>query len=223
MKCPHCMHSIRFEEHDEFLYQLEGKPEEGHRLKYGFCPNCEEFIVLLEHGRYYEKAVGDRTYEGLTEPYEVEFLYPKTLAREPLPPEVTGQCRSDFEEAAAVLPISPKASAAISRRILQHMLQDHFNIKAGSLAAQIEAFITRADVPSHLSEAVDAVRNVGNLAAHPLKDQNTGMVVDVEPGEAEWLLDVLDSLFDFTLYNRRGWRSERKTSMKNLLPWESPR
>jgi len=29
-----------------------------------------------------------------------------------------------------------------------------------------------------------------------MKDQ-TGQIVDVEPGEAEWNLDVLESLFDF--------------------------
>jgi hypothetical protein len=40
-------------------------------------------------------------------------------------------------------------------------------------------------------------RNVGNFAAHPLKDTNTGEIVEVDPGEAEWLLDVNESLFDF--------------------------
>ena len=29
-----------------------------------------------------------------------------------------------------------------------------------------------------------------------MKDQ-TGQIVDVEPGEAEWNLDVLESMFDF--------------------------
>ena len=41
------------------------------------------------------------------------------------------------------------------------------------------------------------MRNVGNFAAHLLKDTNTGEIVEVEPGEAEWLLDVLEGLFDF--------------------------
>ena len=52
-------------------------------------------------------------------------------------------------------------------------------------------------LPSHLAGAIDAIRNLGNFAAHPLKDTNTGEIVDVEPGEAEWLLDVLEQLFDF--------------------------
>jgi hypothetical protein len=48
-----------------------------------------------------------------------------------------------------------------------------------------------------LTESIDAIRNVGNLAAHPIKNTNTGVIVEVEPGEAEWLLDVLETLFDF--------------------------
>jgi hypothetical protein len=52
-------------------------------------------------------------------------------------------------------------------------------------------------LPSALSESIDAIRNIGNFAAHPLKSKSTGEIVDVEPGEAEWNLDVLESLFDF--------------------------
>lgn len=48
-----------------------------------------------------------------------------------------------------------------------------------------------------LAESIDAIRNIGNFAAHPMKSQTTGEIVEVEPGEAEWNLDVLESLFDF--------------------------
>lgn len=46
-------------------------------------------------------------------------------------------------------------------------------------------------------ESLDAVRNIGNFAAHPTKSKSTGEIIDVEPGEAEWNLDVLESLFDY--------------------------
>jgi hypothetical protein len=52
-------------------------------------------------------------------------------------------------------------------------------------------------IPSHIIESIDAVRNIGNFAAHPIKSKSTGEIVPVEPGEAEWNLDTLDSLFDF--------------------------
>ncbi len=46
-------------------------------------------------------------------------------------------------------------------------------------------------------ESVDAIRLVGNFAAHPMKDKGTGAIVQVEPSEAEWFLDVLRGLFDY--------------------------
>ena len=52
-------------------------------------------------------------------------------------------------------------------------------------------------LPSHIADSLDAVRNIGNFAAHPAKSQATGEVVPVEPGEAEWTLDTLEELFDF--------------------------
>jgi hypothetical protein len=41
------------------------------------------------------------------------------------------------------------------------------------------------------------VRHIGNIAAHPIKSKNPGEIIEVEPGEAEWLLDILEGLFDF--------------------------
>ena len=49
---------------------------------------------------------------------------------------------------------------------------------------------------SLLEEKRDVVREIGNLAAHPTKDQNTGQILPVEPAEAEWNLDVLEGLLD---------------------------
>jgi len=41
-------------------------------------------------------------------------------------------------------------------------------------------------LPGHLAEDLDAIRNVGNFAAHPMKSTHTGDIVEVEPQEAEW-------------------------------------
>ena len=50
--------------------------------------------------------------------------------------------------------------------------------------------------PEAYETVEDAVRNIGNFAAHPQKSQSSGEIIDVEPGEAEWNLEVLDMLFD---------------------------
>jgi len=50
----------------------------------------------------------------------------------------------------------------------------------------------------YLTESIDAIRKIGNFAAHPMKSKSTGEIVDVEPGEAEWLVDVMYSLLELT-------------------------
>jgi len=41
------------------------------------------------------------------------------------------------------------------------------------------------------------VRHFGNFGAHAETDVNTNEIIDVEPGEADWCLDILDTVFDF--------------------------
>jgi Domain of unknown function (DUF4145) len=65
------------------------------------------------------------------------------------------------------------------------------------LAIEIKEVLNSKKLPTSLADAIDAIRNFGNFAAHPLKLKVTGQIVDVEPGEAQWCLDVLEMLFDF--------------------------
>jgi len=69
-------------------------------------------------------------------------------------------------------------------------------VKKADLADEIGQVITSGQLPSHLVNAIDAVRQIGKFAAHPIKNTSTGEIIDVEPGEAEWLLDTLEGLFD---------------------------
>jgi hypothetical protein len=64
-------------------------------------------------------------------------------------------------------------------------------------AREIQQVLDSKQLPTHLADDLDAIRNIGNFAAHPLKGTSTGEIVDVEPQEAEWLLTVLEGLFDF--------------------------
>jgi hypothetical protein len=61
------------------------------------------------------------------------------------------------------------------------------------LADQIEEVLSK--LPPEIAENVDAIRHVGNFAAHPMKSTSSGEIVDVEENEAEWLLEVLEELF----------------------------
>ncbi|OSJ35761.1 MULTISPECIES: DUF4145 domain-containing protein [Bradyrhizobium] len=98
-----------------------------------------------------------------------------------------------------VLHLSAKASAALSRRCLQSILREA-GYTQRDLSQQIDAVLaeqdTRKALPTGVHAIVDAVRNFGNFSAHRITDQTTLQIIDVEPHEAEFCLDVLDSLFD---------------------------
>lgn len=70
-------------------------------------------------------------------------------------------------------------------------------MRKSDLAKEIDEVIGSGKLPSHLSDAIDGIRNIGNFAAHPIKVTASGEILPVEPGEAEWTLDVLEGLFDF--------------------------
>lgn len=110
------------------------------------------------------------------------------------PDDVLEAIAADYHEAAAVLTLSPKASAALSRRCVQAVLREA-GFEQHDLAKQIEAAIPV--LPSYIATAINAIRTIGNFAAHPIKAHHSGELIAVEPGEAEWTLDVLDALFDF--------------------------
>src|SRR5439155_22014348 len=123
--------------------------------------------------------------------------WPKTAAR-PLPAPVPATYGKDYKQAALVLVDSPEASAALSRRCLQRLLREKAGVKPGKLHNEIKEAIGSGKMPSYVSEPLlHAVRHFGNFGAHAETDINTNEIIDVQPGEAEWCLDILDTLFDF--------------------------
>jgi hypothetical protein len=122
---------------------------------------------------------------------------PKAPSRAPLSPDVPREFADDYLEACLVLADSAKASAALSRRCLQHLLREKARVKHANLDNEIQQVLDSGKLPSHLASALDAVRVLGNFAAHPIKSTSTGEIVEVEDGEAEWVLDTLEGLFDF--------------------------
>jgi hypothetical protein len=111
-------------------------------------------------------------------------------------PEVPEPYAGNFKEACIVLEDSTNASAAISRRCLQSLLVNEGGAKRGNLAAQIEEVVASKQLRPQLAENLHYVRKVGNLAAHEKKNVNTGEVVDATMAEGEWLIEVLEGLFE---------------------------
>lgn len=182
MKCPHCTTSF----HEAWKTLSIGEKDlEDWRVLITTCPECDEFVIYLTR-----ESVLDN------EKHVAWMVHPKGSTRPALPTSVPEEFAADYREACLVADDSPKASAALSRRCLQHLLREKAAVKSSDLSKEIQEVIDSGQLPSHLADAIDAVRNHGNFAAHPLKSRSTGEVVDVEPGEAEWNLDVLEGLFD---------------------------
>jgi hypothetical protein len=158
------------------------------------CPHCKKIVLrLLRQGTL---KLGSAVLPlGKT---ELDLLiWPKGIARAPVPTQVPGDVAEDYVEACNVLPDSLKASAALSRRCLQNLLVKNAGVKKKDLFDQIQEVLDAKTLPSRLADDLDAVRVIGNFAAHPIKSKATGEIVPVETGEPEWNLDVLEALFDF--------------------------
>ena len=221
-RCPHCSTTVRFEssrmtvsagglEASAPVMEQLSPVDDSEKilfLTFAKCPECSGLILTV--------ATGKRgTLPGFIA--EEEFLVWPIQSARPLPKEVKKQSpeiAADYQEAALVLNFSPKASAALSRRCLQALLREKGNAHQKSLSDQIAAVIP--NLPSHISENVDAIRNIGNFAAHPIKNEASGQIVDVEPGEADWNLDVLDMLLDF-YYVQQAKIKEKRDALNRKL------
>ena len=219
MKCPHC----QVEVHEDFFSLPIRRPNSNggyigkHNNNYTYwvvdamaCPACSEAILKLRRGF------------GANFGSEKEYLiYPKSATRSNAPKEVPEQIANDYNESCLVLADSPKASAALSRRCLQAILRDK-GYKQHDLVKAIQAAIDSNLLPTSVSENLDAVRNIGNFAAHPLKDTLSALIDAVEPHEAEWNLDVLEELFDFFYVQPERSRQKRASLDAKLAAMGKP-
>lgn len=192
MICPHC--NIAFHENfDVAIIGPCGKNQKKLNLYWEAlsqaCPSCNQPIILLV-----QQAIVNGVL--FAQPHRTLAFPKKQSGRAAVPLEVPRAIATDYNEAALVLNLSAQASAALSRRCLQHLLADTGLSKNSNLNRAIEEALGK-NLPSHIADNLDAVRAIGNFAAHVQKSQNTGEILPVEPHEAEWNLDVLDMLFDF--------------------------
>jgi len=145
--------------------------------------------------------------------YKSRMIYPLGGKRPTAPSEVQPDVAGDYADACLVESLSAKAAAALARRCLQNMLRGQGFTRA-DLNDQIEDAIKV--LPTDLADHIDTIRVVGNFAAHPNKSQNTGEIVDVEPGEAEYSLDIIYELFDH-YYVRPARLKANKAALQSKL------
>lgn len=193
--CPFCSHTIALD--NSTCYQRDiafNTISYGERIsdyKYTVkislfrCPNCEKVSTYAE-------------YTGKDMPQKIIPIYPISTAKQ-FPDYVPAPIRTDYEEACAIVTLSPKASATLSRRCLQSMIRDFWQITGKKrLVDEIDALETK--VPATQWKVLNSLRRIGNIGAHPEADVN--LIIDIEPDDARKLIQVIELLI-------RQWYIER--------------
>ncbi len=147
-------------------------------LRIYFCPQCKKTTII------FDGESGEITGYSTT-------ILPKSLAKQ-FPDYVPHQIREDYEEAYSIVNLSPKASATLSRRCLQGMIHDFWNVHEKNLNAEITAL--KDKVSTSEWSVLNSIRQLGNIGAHMEHDIN--LIVDIDPQEAEKLLVVIEHFIE---------------------------
>lgn len=221
--CAFCNHDqIATEENHRFIFSKLniGKSvhgETGYQFKATRCvnPECNEVTLSA----YFVKSVYSRNSWISSDRIDSWELRPKSSSK-PQPDYIPLALREDYYEACLIRNASPKASATLARRCLQGMIRDFAGIVRGRLIDEIKELNTRLDagtaprgVEPETIEAIDAIRNIGNIGAHMEKDIN--LIVDVDPNEAQAMIELIEMLFD-EWYVARYKREQRLAAVKAI-------
>lgn len=163
-------------------------------IEYIICSSCEKTSIIAHI-----------PYQNCTIP-----ISPKCI-RKSFPDYIPEQIRQDYEEACLIAELSPKASATLSRRCMQGMIRDFWGIKKKRLCDEIDEVAKQPSITELQKNALNALRNIGNIGAHPERDIE--LIVDVEPDEARKMI----FLIEFFMQNWYIQRHNEEEMMKEVI------
>lgn len=190
-----------------------------HSLLGVMCSNCDKSIIFIKSAvtirkskneldktwvkdieTFYNQKIkpeisvaGAYYYLGRTKQIKPDYNY-----RNPIPKEVIDvELIRDYTEACLILNSSIRASAALSRRCLQNIIEKNITTKETQLNKQIDDLLSNGNLPSSINDLLHAVREIGNIAVHPIKDKVSNEIIETTPEEAELNLEVIEALFDY--------------------------
>ena len=166
-------------------------------------PDCKQALIRMSESHA-------RTENNHSVEETVTWLARPRASTRPLDPLVKEPFRTDYLEAAAIVDLSPRMSAALSRRILGELLAKY----AGQdeplpLKTRIDRFVEETCHPDYLRDSLQRLREVADLGTD-------AAISDVDRNEAEWTLDVLDSLFDYFIVARERNRKIREAMERKI-------
>jgi hypothetical protein len=176
MQCPHCHSEIGGKQH---TFALGEDPDGAWQVSSTRCNICERLVVEL------------CAKDGCAYP-----VRPLGSGRPRLAGDVPAEFESEYHTACEILAISPESSAAISRRLLQRFFVAQFGTENAELSELIGTATEAAEMQPYLREALRTLVALARLEPQSEKSLRPHTLIPVQPGEAEWTLDVLQNLLE---------------------------
>lgn len=197
MKCPYCATTVHMNWSEtalENIHPEESYLKDGYAIQYGFCPECCNLVIQLQHGM----SLGwDENGCWIDQIDEEQLIYPRYATARKLHEFIPHQYAELFRESEEVNNISPRASATLSRYLLQMLLHEELHIHKRNLEEELKELEGMNNVPSKLVSMLQIMRKIANFGAHPKKSTNSNEIVEVEEGESVIMLDLLEEVFDY--------------------------
>jgi hypothetical protein len=221
--CPFCNHHqivTGNNYHGEFRFLDVGKSERGFVGIVFYATRClnekcneVELKVVLKEAEHRDGGwrAGDEIDQWNLRPESSSKFQPDYIPT---------ALREDYYEACVIRDKSPKAAATLARRCLQGMIRDFCGISKARLIDEVRELKRLVDegtapkgVEPETIDAIDAVRDIGNIGAHMERD--ISLIIDVDPGEVQALIELIEMLFE-DWYVARQKRADRLATVLAL-------
>lgn len=142
--CPHSYCGVYANQYWSSLIGHRGGGVLQTNAKISVCSHCKRMSYWIDGKLIYPAS-------GVFEPHHEDF-----------PEDMIGI----YNEAGAVLPISPRASAALARLVIQKLMI-HLGLPGKNVNSDIQTLIDDRKIPQDVQMALDICRITGNNAVHP--------------------------------------------------------
>ncbi len=189
-ECPYCKNHSRIQFDDISRTWKNRHNQYEISVLQVFCPNPQCRKPSIYFSDYSINKSGIKLENS-------EMLYPHGVYNH-YPDFVPEPIRKDYEEAACIASLSPKASAALIRRALQGMIKHKWpELKDKKLMDQINLLDEK--VPIHQKNALHGIRKIGNVGAHM---HDPGVIANQD---SPITVDDVDKLIKLLEYLIKSW------------------
>ncbi len=170
MICPHCNLAVKLD--DDGLIEIYPYPDFEktkfvYQVESATCPNCDDLIVIVRHGRGEKHKRGTGEYESLNlvEETNQEIIFPRSSSA-PMPTEdMPEEIKGEYLEARLVVDASSRAAAALLRLCVQKLMP-LLGEKGKNINDDIASLVQKG-LPVEIQQALDSLRVIGNESVHP--------------------------------------------------------